>query len=373
MVQANRRPNSTHSAVGPVAGEPAGMEHAPVRRGYAYSVPRSSAAFRQRVLVLGGLFAAVLIVAFVSLLLGSNLIAPGEVISRLVHPELDTDAIVWGSRVPRTLLGLFVGVSLGVAGAVMQGQTRNPLADPGILGVSAGASLAVVVGVYVLGTASVLTTLWFALAGAAIASVIVFSVAALGRGLSSPVPLAIAGTAVSALLVAFTSFLVLSDETTLAAYRIWVVGSLSGRTLTGVDAALAFALVGLAFAVANVRSLNALALGTELASGLGVNLLRARVVGLAAITFLTASAVAITGPIGFVGLTAPHVARSVIGGDHRWLLPASGLVGAIVLLACDIVGRLIGGNAEVSVGVVLTVLGGVVFMAIVRRGRMASL
>jgi len=336
-------------------------------------VPRSSAVVRQRILVLAGLGVGVVVVVFVSLLLGSNPISPAAVFEGLAHPDRDVGSVVWGSRVPRTVLGLLVGFCLGVAGAVMQGQTRNPLADPGILGVSAGASLAVVVGVYVLGTSSMFTTLWLALGGAAVASIVVFSVAALGRGLSSPVPLAIAGTAVSALLVAFTSYLVLSDETTLAAYRIWVVGSLSGRTLSGVDAALLFAGAGIVFAIANTRSLNALALGTELASGLGVNLLRARLVGLAAITLLTASAVAITGPIGFVGLTAPHVARAAIGGDHRWLLPASGLIGSCVLLVCDVVGRLIGGNAEVPVGVVLTVLGGVVFIAIVRRTRMAAL
>jgi len=336
-------------------------------------VLRSIAAGRQRALVLSSLAAVVVVTAIVSLVLGSNLISPAAVFTALADPTQDAGAVVWGSRVPRTVLGLLVGFCLGVAGAVMQGQTRNPLADPGIFGVSAGAALAVVIGVYVLGTSSVLTTLWLALAGAVVASVVVFSVAALGSGLSSPVPLAIAGTAVSALLVAVTSFLVLSDETTLAAYRIWVIGSLSGRTLAGVGAALIFAAVGVVFAVANIRSLNALALGTELASGLGENLLRARVVGLAAITLLTASSVAITGPIGFVGLTAPHVARAVIGGDHRWLLPASGLVGSGVLLACDVVGRLIGGTAEVSVGVVLTVVGGVVFIAIVRRARMVTL
>jgi len=336
-------------------------------------VLRSIAAGRQRALVLSGLAAVVVVTALVSLVLGSNLISPAAVFTALADPTQDAGAVVWGSRVPRTVLGLLVGFCLGVAGAVMQGQTRNPLADPGIFGVSAGAALAVVIGVYVLGTSSVLTTLWLALAGAVVASVVVFSVAALGSGLSSPVPLAIAGTAVSTLLVAVTSFLALSDETTLAAYRIWVIGSLSGRTLAGVGAALVFAAVGVVFAVANIRSLNALALGTELASGLGENLLRARVVGLAAITLLTASSVAITGPIGFVGLTAPHVARAVIGGDHRWLLPASGLVGSGVLLACDVVGRLIGGTAEVSVGVVLTVVGGVVFIAIVRRARMVTL
>lgn len=327
----------------------------------------------RRALVLLGLVAGVVITGWLSLLLGSNPLPPSVVLQALFDPSQDVGAVVWGSRVPRTVLGILVGGSLGIAGAVMQGQTRNPLADPGIFGVSAGASLAVVGGVFVLGSTSVMTTLWLALAGAVVASVVVFAVAALGNGLASPVPLAIAGTAVSALLVALTSFLVLGDETSLAAYRTWVVGSLSGRSLDGIGPALVFAGAGLLFAVANVRSLNVLALGTELASGLGVHLVRARVVGLAAITLLTASAVALTGPIGFVGLTAPHVARVAVGGDHRWLLPASGLIGAMILLGCDIVGRLIGGSAEVPVGVVLTVLGGVVFMLIVRRGRLVEL
>jgi len=328
---------------------------------------------RRRIAVMIALVGLVAVMTALSLLLGSNLISPYAVVGALVDPANDPGAVVWGSRVPRTVLGLLVGLCLGVAGAVMQGQTRNPLADPGIFGVSAGASLAVVIGVYVVGTSSVLATLWLALAGAIVASIVVFGVAALGRGLSSPVPLAIAGTAVSALLVALTSYLVLSDETTLAAYRIWVVGSLSGRTLDGVGIAALFALAGLVFAVANVRSLNSLALGTELARGLGENLLRARILGLAAITLLTASAVAITGPIGFIGLTAPHIARRLVGGDHSWLVPASGLIGACVLLACDVIGRVIGGTAEVPVGVVLTVLGGVVFIGIVRRGRIAAL
>ena len=312
-------------------------------------------------------------VVLASLALGSNHIGPTQVLVALADPSRDPGAIVWGSRVPRTVLGLFVGACLGVAGAVMQGHSRNPLADPGLFGVSAGAGLAVVTGVYVAGVTSVLAILWLAFVGAVAASVVVFGVAALGRGLASPVPMAIAGTAVSALLGAVTSFLVLTDESTLAAYRIWVVGSLSGRTLDGMGPAVALACLGGALAAVNVRSLDALALGSELARSLGESLVRARLVGLGAITLLTASAVAITGPIGFVGLTAPHLARAVVGSGHARLLPVSALVGSTVLLACDVVGRLLGGASEVSVGVVLSVVGGVVFVAIVRTGRMAQL
>lgn len=314
-----------------------------------------------------------MLAAVASLMLGSNLISAGQVVQALIDPAVDLDAIVWGSRVPRTVLGIVVGFALGVAGAVMQGQTRNPLADPGIFGVSAGASLAVVLGVYVLRVNSPLVTSALALVGAVVASVVVFAIATAGRGLASPVPLAIAGTAVSALLGAITSFLVLTDQTTLAAYRIWVVGSLSGRNLDGTAAMVCLVAVGLVLAGLNAGSLNNLALGTELARGLGESLWRARLVGLAAITFLTAGAVSLAGPIGFIGLTAPHLARALVGGDHRRLLPASGLVGVLALLGADVIGRLIGGQAEVAVGVVLATLGGVVFVVIVRRAKLVAL
>jgi iron complex transport system permease protein len=319
------------------------------------------------------LLSAVVIVLVASLMLGSNHLSLVAVVDRLLKPADDVGAIVWGSRVPRTVLGILVGACLGIAGAVMQGQTRNPLADPGLFGVSAGASFAVVIGVYALHTTSTTFVLLLALVGAMGASVVVFGVAALGRGLASPVPLAIAGTAVSALLTAVTSFLVLGDETTLAAYRIWVVGSLSGRRLDNLGVVLLFAAVGLLLAIANTRSLDSLALGTELARGLGESLVRSRLVGLGAITLLTAASVAVTGPIGFIGLTAPHIARRMVGGRHARLLPMSALVGVIVLLASDVIGRLIGGLAEISVGVVLSVIGGVAFVAIVRQGRMAAL
>ena len=334
---------------------------------------RSSAGSVRRRWAFPWLVGGLLVVVTASLLLGSNPMAAGQILAVLFDPATDTDAIVWGSRVPRTVLGLVVGFALGVAGAVMQGQTRNPLADPGIFGVSAGASLAVVVGVYVLGVSSPLLTSALALVGAVLASVVVFAIAAAGRGLAGPVPLAIAGTAVTALLGALTSFLVLTDQTTLAAYRIWVVGSLSGRNLDGTAVMITFVVIGLLLAGLNAGSLNSLALGTDLARGLGESLWRARLVGLAAITFLTAGAVSLAGPIGFIGLTAPHLARALVGGDHRLLLPAAGLVGMLALLTSDVIGRLVGGQAEVPVGVIMATLGGVVFVVIVRRAKLVAL
>ena len=313
------------------------------------------------------------VVLMASLALGSNPISPALVVQALLDPASDVDSVVWGSRVPRTLLGIVVGFCLGVAGVVMQGQTGNPLADPGLFGVSAGASLAVVLGAFVLGYNSMTASLFLAMLGALVASVLVFAIATLSRDLANPVPLAIAGTAVSALLGAVISFLVLTNAASLEAYRVWVVGSLSGRGLDGLPPALVVAAVGLVLALLNARSLNSLTLGTELAQGLGETLWRARLVGLGAITLTTASAVALAGPIGFIGLTAPHIGRALVGGNHCRLLPASGLVGAITLLACDVVGRVIGGLAEVPVGVVLATLGGVAFVVIVRRTKLAAL
>lgn len=329
---------------------------------------------RRRIAVLLGLAVLVLGAAVASMLLGSNHIGVDRVLAGLTRSGSGTDeAIVWGSRIPRTLIGAAVGAALGIAGLLMQGHTRNPLADPGLFGVSAGAGLAVVLGVFVLGVTSTSASVWFALVGAIVASVVVFSVTVAGSGTASPVPLALAGAAVSALLGALTSFIVLTDQDSLDAYRLWVVGSLSGRQLDVLAAAWPFMAVGLVLAIWNTRALDALGLGSELAKGLGEDLLSARLVGLGGITLLAAGATAAAGPIGFVGLTVPHVARAVVGTGHRWTLPASALLGAALVLLADVVGRLIGGFAEVEVGIVLAVIGGPVFVAVARRRSLVSL
>ena len=226
---------------------------------------------------------------------------------------------------------------------------------------------------YVFGATGTGTTVWFALAGALVASVVVFSVTIAGSGTASPVPLALAGAAVSALLGALTSFVVLTDQDSLDAYRLWVVGSLAARQLDVLGAVWPFLVAGLVLAVWNVRALDALGLGTDLAKGLGEDVLVARLVGLGGITLLAAGATAAAGPIGFVGLTVPHVARALVGAGHRWTLPVCALVGAALVLAADVVGRLVGGFSEVEVGIVLAVIGGPVFVAVARRRSLVSL
>ncbi|MCL9665876.1 iron ABC transporter permease [Curtobacterium albidum] len=331
-------------------------------------------AVRRRLLVVVVLVVVLAVAAVASMLLGSNRLGVDQVLAGLTRSGSSTaEAVVWGSRIPRTLIGAAVGAALGIAGLLMQGHTRNPLADPGLFGVSSGAGLAVVLGVYVFGVTSTGATVWFALVGAVVASVVVFSVTVAGSGTASPVPLALAGAAVSALLGALTSFIVLTDQESLDAYRLWVVGSLAARQLDVLAAAAPFLLVGAVLAVWNTRALDALGLGAELAKGLGENVLAARLVGLGGITLLAAGATAAAGPIGFVGLTVPHVARALVGTGHRWTLPVSALVGAALVLVADVVGRLVGGFSEVEVGIVLAVLGGPVFVAVARRRSLVSL
>lgn len=326
--------------------------------------------------VLGFLALLCVLCVIASLVLGSSRIGPGPVLGELIHPgdgSAELHAIVYGVRVPRTVLGVLVGVCLGVAGALMQGHTRNPLADPGLFGVSAGAGLAVVVGGSLFGIADNGFGVLFALVGALVASLAVFGITAAGSQPASPVPMALAGSAVSALLEAATSFVVLSDRNALEAYRLWVVGSLSGRPLGIAGWVAPFALAGLVLAAFNTRALDNLGLGAEMARGLGENLVVARIVGLAAITLLTAAATAAAGPIGFVGLVVPHLARPLVGAGHRFLLPASALLGVGLVLAADVIGRLIGGTGEVQVGIVLAVVGGPFFVAVARRRSLVAL
>lgn len=285
----------------------------------------------------------------------------------------EDDIIVRSLRIPRTLLGILVGVALGVAGALMQGHTRNPLADPGLLGVNAGAAFLVVVGIYALGMTSLFSYVWFAFAGAFAASVLVFLLGSLGRGGPTPVTLALAGVALAALLQALTSALVLSDTQTLDAYRFWAVGAIAGRDTSITVQVAPFLAAGLILAVANAPGLNLLSLGEDVARGLGQRVVLTRCTGLAAITLLTGAAVAACGPMWFLGLVAPHVARAFTGPDYRWLLPASGLAGAVLLLVADVIGRLVVRPGELQVGIVLALIGAPFFIALVRRRRLWTL
>ncbi|MEM7323206.1 MAG: iron ABC transporter permease [Actinomycetota bacterium] len=288
-------------------------------------------------------------------------------------PTVTDHLIVRELRMPRTVVGILVGAALGVAGALMQGLTRNPLADPGLLGVTAGASFAVVLAIWFFALGSLFSLVWFAFVGAAAASVLVYALGSVGRGGATPVRLALAGAAMNALLFALTRAVTLLDQATLDQFRFWAVGSLAGRDQAVANSMAPFIIVGLFIAVAVSRRLNALALGEDMARALGTGIASTRALTGLAVTLLTGAAVAAAGPVAFIGLVVPHAVRVWFGPDQRWLIPASALAGPTMLLFCDIVGRVVARPGELQVGIMTAAIGGPAFVVLVRRSRMAQL
>ena len=260
-------------------------------------------------------------------------------------------------RVPRTLIALAVGGSLGVAGAVMQGVTRNPLADPSILGISQGASLGVAIAVTYLGLSSPDEFVWFAFLGALLAALLVFAIGSAGKDSATPVKLALAGVVLTALLSAWTSTLLLLNRDTLDAVRFWVAGSVTGRDLDVLAIVSPFMAIGVVACIFLGHQLNVLSMGEDNARSLGMNTSRTRLISLAFVILITGAAVAVAGPIGFVGLAVPHFAKAMIGSDFRWVLPYSFVLGVILLLGADIAGRLIVKPGELPVGIVTALVG----------------
>jgi len=330
---------------------------------------------RRRVVGLAVLVGILGALIAVSLAVGAISVPPRAVIDAFVafDPSNTDHLVVRELRLPRTMVGVLVGVSLGLAGALMQAVTRNPLADPGLLGVNAGASFAVVLAGWLFGIGSVLGLVWFAFAGAAIASLVVYVLGTVGRAGGDPIRMALAGAAMTAFLFALTRAVTLVDQATLDQFRFWAVGSLTGRDADVVWQLLPFAAGGMLGAFAIVRQLNALDMGEQAAAALGVDVARTRVIAGLSIMLLCGSAVAAVGPIAFVGLMIPHAMRTWFGPDQRWLLPACALAGPVLLLACDTVGRVIAPPGEVQVGIVTAAIGGPVFVLVVRRRRVVAL
>jgi iron complex transport system permease protein len=345
------------------------------------AAPRTASPARpapRRSLRLVGLLLAVtvmVVLCFLSLAIGARSITVTTVWQAIVdYDPTNTDQLViMELRLPRTILGVLAGAALGLAGAVMQGVTRNPLADPGILGVNAGAALFVVVAISVFGLTSVLGYVWFAFAGAGIAAAVVYSIASLGRDGATPIKLALSGAAVSAALGAVTISFLLFDQSTFDRFRFWQVGALAGRDLAVAGQIAPFLIVGSLFALTLGRALNTLSLGEDIARGLGANVALSRALSAVAVVLLCGGATAAAGPIGFLGLTIPHVARMITGPDYRWALPYSMVLAPVLLLSADIIGRVIARPGEVQVGIVTAVIGAPVFIALVRRRKLAEL
>lgn len=323
----------------------------------------------RRVLVMTAAVVALGLAVLLSLAVGARALAPSAVLDALLRGG-DSDAadVVRSLRLPRTLVGLMVGAGLALAGAALQGITRNPIADPGILGVSQGASVGVVLAIAFAGVHTLTGYVWFAFAGAGIASVVVYAIASSGRGGATPVKLALGGAAVNALLVSVTSAVLTTKASALDEFRFWQVGSLAGRDAELVAQVWPFLLTGSLLVLAVARGLDALALGDDVARGLGHRVATVRVVGGLGATVLTGVGVAAAGPLAFVGLAVPHLARALVGQAHRWVLPLSALLGPIMLLVSDTVGRVLFPPAEVPAGV-MTALIGVPFLVFLVRGR----
>lgn len=283
------------------------------------------------------------------------------------------DIVVRHVRLPRTLAGLIAGACLGLAGAVAQGVTRNPLAGPGTLGVNAGAAGAMIVVMSAAGVGSLTGHVWFGFLGGALAALAVYAIGGSGRDGVTPVKLAVAGAAVSALVTAATSAFVLLDRDLFARFRYWIIGSLARADLVTVGQAVPFAVAGVLLAVLLVRRLDAVALGEDTSRSLGARPGLTRGMGLVAVVVLAGTATAVAGPVAFVGLVAPHAARALVGTAHRWVLPASALLAAGLLLLADVAGRVVIAPEEVQIGVTAALVGGPVFLHLVRTLKVAVL
>ncbi|POH60958.1 FecCD family ABC transporter permease [Arthrobacter glacialis] len=329
---------------------------------------------RRRLLWLTVLLAALILVSLLSLAVGARSINLPTVADALLNfdPSNGDHAVV-RSRIVRTVAGLLVGLSLGLAGTSMQGVARNPLADPGILGVNAGASLAVVAGIFFFGATSVSNYLWFAFLGSAIAAVVVYAVASLGRSGATPVKLALAGAAMAAGMGSLMSAMLVSSQDSLELFRRWQVGALAGKSWDAIVAVLPFVVVGALVLLGTGKLLNTLALGDDMARGLGQRPGMGRAISALGIVLLCGSATALAGPIAFIGLVVPHLLRGLVGPDYRWLLPLSLIAAPAILLLADVIGRVILLPGEVPAGILAAMLGAPVFIAVVRRGKQAEL
>ena len=339
---------------------------------------RPSAAKRGRKLapvwLLGGGLLVLALACFASVALGARPLSLDVVLQALANPDAaNGDHAVVLSRVPRTVASLLVGAALGLAGTALQGMTRNPLADPGIMGLNAGAAFAVVTAIYVFGITSFTGYVWFALAGTAIAALIVYSVASLGREGATPVKLALAGAALTSGLTCLLSAILVTSRQTLDTFRFWQVGTVSGRGWDVLLPLIPFLAVGAAILLASGRLLNGLSLGDDVARGLGQNVNLSRGIMAVGVVLLCGAATAAAGPIAFLGLVIPHLVRGLVGPDYRWILVLSALLAPVLLLVSDVVGRLILPPGEVPVGIMTAVIGAPVFIAIIRRRKLAEL
>ena len=309
-----------------------------------------------------------------SLAFGSRSIGWSTILDGLFHPELmDHESSVVRQRVVRTIFSFMCGAALGVSGALMQSVTRNPIADPSILGVNTGAALFVVSGIAFLGISTPNEYVWLAIAGAILTAIFVFTIGSLGYNGATPLKLVLAGAATSAILSSLVTAILIPRQNVMDQFRFWQVGSVGAGTWDSIQLLLPFLLVGVAIAIFTAPALNAMALGDEVATGLGVKTGTIRLISAFAGVLLCGAATALAGPIGFIGLLATHLIRLVIGPDLRFVIPLSALSGGIILTIADVAGRLIARPAEVEVGILTAFIGAPILIYITMKAKMRSL
>ena len=328
---------------------------------------------RVRLLWLGAGVVVVLLLVIASFAFGTRVVSLDDVWAGLGGSDGTVSAAAVTARVPRTAPALLVGAMLAMSGASMQAVTRNPLADPGILGVSFGAALAVVVGIAVFGMTSAAAYIAVAIAGAAVSAVFVYVVGSLGYGGTTPLKLALAGAATAAALSSLIAAILLPRVDIMTTFRHWQVGGVGGASWDRVGLTLPFLVAGAVMCLALARGFNTLALGDDVAAGLGEHVARTRLLGWGGAVILCGAATAVAGPIAFVGLIVPHVCRLLLGPDYRWVLPACAVVGAGLLVGADVVGRVVARPEEIEVGIVTAVIGAPFFVWIVRRQKVREL
>jgi len=321
-----------------------------------------------RIGVLPVLVGVLLLSVIASIAFGAADIRAHTVWSALAAFDGSTEHLIIRTlRVPRALICVLVGAALGISGGIMQGLTRNPLADPTILGISSGAAFAVVIAISLLHVASLTAYTWFAFAGAGATALIVYGISSIGRDGPTPLKLTIAGAALTALLSSLTTGLLIFNQRTLEEVRFWLAGSVAGRDLKLLLQVLPYMGIGLILALMLGRQLSTLSLGDDVARGLGQRTLWVKSLAALAVVLLAGSSVAVAGPIGFVGLVIPHVVRFFVGVDYRWILPYAALLGAILLVLADIAARLVLRPLELPVGIMTALLGGPIFIYLAQR------
>ena len=314
------------------------------------------------------------IMAIFSISLGAKSIAFTKVIDVLLGNAPDSlEATIILQRIPRTVFGILAGGALGISGALMQSITRNPIADPSILGVNTGASLFVVAGIAFFNITVAYQYIWLAIIGAGVTAVFVYSVASMGKDGATPLKLALSGSAVSIVLGSLVSTIMLPNNRVMEAFRFWQVGSIGSATWESIMLISPFLIVGFIISMFISGYLNNLALGDEAATALGTNVVMTRTIGALSSVLLCGATTALAGPIGFVGLIIPHIIRLIFGSEMSKMLPLSFLGSAILMLISDIIGRIISLPGETEVGIVTAVLGAPVFILAIRKGRVKSL